>query len=104
MGVRFRKTITFGPLRFTLTPKGISQSIGAGPVRVTKRADGKIQTTTRIPGTGISFTDTVKMIPAPTPSPQSLMGRNPPKPFFPLWFKIVMIGSGLIALSMILGR
>jgi hypothetical protein len=60
MGMRFRRSIGWGPLRFTLTPKGISKSIGVGPFRLTKRSDGKLQTTTRIPGTGLSYTATTK--------------------------------------------
>lgn len=36
----FRKTLKVGPLRFTLTDKGVGTSIGAGPARVGQSATG----------------------------------------------------------------
>lgn len=57
MGTRFRKSKKVGPFRFTVSKSGISTSVGGKGYRVTKRADGKIQTTTSIPGTGISHTE-----------------------------------------------
>src|SRR5437870_5711662 len=55
MGWRFRKS--FSPLpgvRLTLSPRGLSTSIGAGPLRFTVGPQGSA-VTARIPGTGISF-------------------------------------------------
>jgi hypothetical protein len=54
MGWRFRKAFGFGPLRFTLTHRGISRSVGVPGFRVTHRVDGRIQTTRSVPGTGLS--------------------------------------------------
>lgn len=53
MGWTWRKSKSFGPLRLTLTKSGISASLGAGPVRFTRAADGSVWRTVRIPGTGI---------------------------------------------------
>lgn len=55
MGWRFRKS--FSPLpgvRITLSPRGLSTSIGVGPLRATLGPQGPA-ITTRIPGTGIAF-------------------------------------------------
>lgn len=57
--VGFRKSKKFGPLRFTASKRGLSASAGAGPLRVTRRADGRYQRTVRIPGTGIYDTKIV---------------------------------------------
>lgn len=54
MGLRFRKSINLGPFRATVSKSGVSYSAGSKFGRVTKRADGKTQTTATIPGTGIS--------------------------------------------------
>lgn len=54
--VQYRKSKSVGPLRFTASNSGISASLGAGPVRVTRRADGRYQRTARLPGTGIRDT------------------------------------------------
>lgn len=52
---RFRKTFTPIPgVRLTLSPSGISTSVGAGPFRVTAGPRGQHFTAT-IPGTGLSF-------------------------------------------------
>ncbi len=55
MGWRFRKS--FSPLpgvRITLSPSGLSTSVGVGPIRVTSGPRGQHVTAT-IPGTGLSF-------------------------------------------------
>ena len=59
MGLRFRKSIKLGPVRVNLSKSGIGYSVGTKGYRVTKRADGKVQTTASIPGTGISYVDTI---------------------------------------------
>ena len=58
MGFRYRKTFKAGPFRMTVSNKGVSSSVGVKGARVTKRADGKVQTTASIPGTGMSYTTT----------------------------------------------
>ena len=55
MGMRFRKSKNFGPLRLNVSSKGIGWSIGTKGFRYTHSATGKTYTTTSIPGTGISY-------------------------------------------------
>ncbi|MGW4769843.1 DUF4236 domain-containing protein [Nocardia sp. NPDC004278] len=52
-------TRKFGPVRVTASKSGFGFSAGAGPVRLTRRADGRVQRTVRIPGTGIYDTKTI---------------------------------------------
>lgn len=55
MAWRFRKS--FSPLpgvRLTLSPRGISTSVGVGPIRISSGSRGSA-ITARIPGTGLSF-------------------------------------------------
>ena len=59
MGFRFRKSFGFGPFRTTISKSGVSTSVGVKGARITKRADGKTQTTVSIPGTGISHVSTI---------------------------------------------
>lgn len=55
MGWRFRQSFTPIPgVRLTLSPSGISTSVGVGPVRFTAGPSGP-SVTARIPGTGIAF-------------------------------------------------
>lgn len=58
--MQFRKTTTLGPFRFTLTQRGISFSVGAGPVRFSRSADGTVRRTLRLPGSGIWDTKVVR--------------------------------------------
>ena len=60
MGLRFRKSVKAGPVRINFSKSGVGYSVGGKGFRVTKRADGKTQTTASIPGTGISYTKTSK--------------------------------------------
>jgi len=59
MGWTWRKTRSFGPLKLTFSKAGISASLGAGPLRVTRAADGSLWRTLRIPGTGIYRRDRI---------------------------------------------
>ena len=52
MGWTFRKAKTFGPFRVTVSKRGLGGSVGVGPVRVTKRADGGLQRTVTVGRTG----------------------------------------------------
>ena len=56
MGFRFRKSKKIGPLRVNFSKSGVGYSVGGKGFRVTKRADGKTQTTASVPGTGIAYT------------------------------------------------
>jgi hypothetical protein len=58
MGVRYRKSFKAGPVRVTASKSGISYSAGVKGARITKRADGRVQTTLSAPGTGLSYTTT----------------------------------------------
>lgn len=57
--VQFRKSMKLGPVRVTASKRGISTSVGAGPVRVGLGADGKVRRTLSVPGTGIYDTKVV---------------------------------------------
>lgn len=60
MGLSFRKSKKIGPFRVSVSKSGVSYSAGVKGFRVTKKANGDVQTTTSIPGTGIRSTKTYK--------------------------------------------
>ncbi|SCB73871.1 DUF4236 domain-containing protein [Weissella bombi] len=55
MGFRYRKSKNFGPFRINFSKSGIGWSVGGKGFRYTKKANGGIQTTTSIPGSGMSW-------------------------------------------------
>ena len=55
MGFSYRKSKKIGPFRVTASKSGISASVGMKGYRVTRKANGRIQTTASIPGTGIEL-------------------------------------------------
>ena len=57
--VQYRKSKKVGPFRLTVSQRGISTSVGAGPLRISRGADGKVRRTVRVPGTGIYDTKVV---------------------------------------------
>ncbi|MCL2533161.1 MAG: DUF4236 domain-containing protein [Nocardiaceae bacterium] len=57
--VQFRKSKKLGPVRLTVSTRGVGISAGAGPLRVSRGADGKVRRTVRIPGTGIYDTKVI---------------------------------------------
>ncbi len=58
MGFRFRKSFKIAPgIRLNMSKSGIGMSAGVKGFRITKRADGRVQRTTSIPGTGISYVE-----------------------------------------------
>lgn len=57
--VQFRKSKKIGPVRITASKKGLGISAGAGPVRISRGADGKVRRTVRAPGTGIYDTKVI---------------------------------------------
>lgn len=59
MGWRLRRSKRFGPLRLTLSRRGVSTSVGWGPIRFGRGADGKYRRTLRPPGTGLYRVDTL---------------------------------------------
>jgi uncharacterized protein DUF4236 len=56
VGFSYRKSFKAGPIRVTASKSGISYSAGVKGARVTKRADGRVQTTVSAPGTGMRYT------------------------------------------------
>jgi tetratricopeptide (TPR) repeat protein len=59
MGFRIRRSIQIVPgVRMTFSKTGIGYSAGVKGYRVTKRADGRVQRTASIPGTGLSYVTT----------------------------------------------
>lgn len=56
MGFSYRKSFKAGPFRVTASKSGISYSAGVKGLRVTKRANGRVQTTISAPGTGLRYT------------------------------------------------
>lgn len=86
MGMRFRKSVKLGPFRATVSKSGVSYSVGGKGARVTKRADGRTQTTVGIPGTGVSYTTTQK-------STQQAAKQQEKKEFLDTWYgKIITLG------------
>lgn len=55
MGLRFRKSFTFGPLRINISKSGIGFSLGVKGFRISRSAKGKTQATVSLPGTGLSY-------------------------------------------------
>jgi hypothetical protein len=100
MGFSYRKSVKAGPFRITASKSGISYSAGVKGARVTKRANGRVQTTLSAPGTGLRYTATSgtksrqatrrtgnrptparQTAPAPRPAPRSQPAAAPkPKP------------------------
>ena len=66
MGFRFRKSISFGPLRVNASKCGLGWSIGVPGARYTQMANGRTRTTTSIPGTGVSWVEESKKQPKQT--------------------------------------
>ena len=80
MGLRFRKSIRIFPgVRINLSKTGIGASVGFKGFRITKRADGKVQRTVSLPGTGISYVS-VGSKPAASKSKTKAKPRSQVKP------------------------
>jgi tetratricopeptide (TPR) repeat protein len=74
------KSIKLAPgVRMTFSKSGVSYSAGVKGYRVTKRADGRVQGTASIPGTGLSHT-TVSRSVRGLSNPQSARRSPPPPP------------------------
>lgn len=60
MGFRFRKSINLGGgVRLNVGKKGVGVSAGVKGLRVSHGADGKTRVTASVPGTGLSYQETV---------------------------------------------
>lgn len=81
--VQFRKSKSFGPFRITATKRGISTSFGAGPIRLSRGADGKTRRTIRAPGTGVFDTKVIsgkarkRAKGKPVTEPKNLVASDP---------------------------
>lgn len=90
--VQFRKRNKAGPFQFTVSQRGISTSIGAGPLRFSLGADGKVRRTARIPGAGIYDTEvvggrTVSSAPNSEPTAYEPPRRVAQSPKFMKWYE-----------------
>ena len=60
MGLNFRKTIRLGKyLRLNVSKNGIGVSVGGKALRLNRSATGKTSATVRLPGTGLSYTQSL---------------------------------------------
>jgi Protein of unknown function (DUF4236) len=79
--VQYRKSKKAGPFRFTVSQCGISTSVGAGPLRITYGADGRVRRTVRAPGLGLYDTKVIggkRLAPkAAKPGEVSTLGYGP---------------------------
>jgi len=67
MGFRMRKSIQLMPgVRLNMSRSGLGVSAGVKGFRVTKRADGSVQQTSSIPGTGLSHVQRIGGAKAPS--------------------------------------
>jgi hypothetical protein len=73
--VTFRKSKKVGPFRFTLSNRGVSTSVGGGPLRISRAADGKLRRTVRVPGLGLYDTKVIGQSAKPI-SPERLSERT----------------------------
>ena len=74
---RFRKSFCPPGVRLNFSPRGISASVGAGPVRFYAGSQGA-PVTTRIPGKGIGYRQSLKLPHSLAATPQAIPnGRQP---------------------------
>lgn len=74
MGFRFRKSVSFGPLRLNASKSGLGWSVGVPGARYTKMANGRTRKTACIPGTGLSWVEESKKRPVVTPIEEKKSG------------------------------
>jgi hypothetical protein len=55
MGWRFRRSKNIGPVRVTLSKRGLGVSVGVPGARVGIGPDGRQRSTVSVPGTGVSY-------------------------------------------------
>lgn len=96
MGMRFRKSVKLGPFRATVSKSGVSYSVGGKGARITRRADGRKQTTVGVPGSGVYYTTTQRGRPKQPAKPKK-------KEFLDTWYgKLITVfcifGTGFLLL------
>jgi hypothetical protein len=82
VGFSYRKSFKAGPFRVTASKSGISYSAGVKGARVTKRANGRVQTTLSVPHTGVRYTSSSKA--GATRPPAASHPATTPRPARPL--------------------
>lgn len=99
MGFRARKSFKVMPgVRMTVTPRGVSTSVGVKGARVSAHSSGRVTRTVGIPGSGISHTTTTggrsksttkQAAPKAAAAPAPGAPKGPPKPgmLAPKWEK-----------------
>lgn len=97
MGFRVRKSFKVMPgVRMTVTPRGVSTSVGTRGARVSVHSSGRVTKTVGIPGSGISHTTTTSAgsrrsaparVAAQAPARQSAPSPVKPGAFAPKWEK-----------------
>jgi len=96
--VQYRKSKKIGPFRFTLSQRGISASVGKGPLRISRGADDKYRRTLRAPGIGLYDT---KVIGA---SAGKRVGQQQSLDGAALVQNVaILIGGGIIGLLLVFG-
>lgn len=79
MGVRVRRSFKVVPgVRVTVTPRGVSASVGGKYARVSTHSSGRVTRTTRIPGTSISHVAVSRSRSRQRPSAQAGAAATPP--------------------------
>ncbi|MFI9157191.1 DUF4236 domain-containing protein [Kitasatospora aureofaciens] len=99
MGFSSRKSFKAGPFRVTASKSGLSYSAGMQGVRVTRRTDGRVQTTVSVPGTGLRHTTTTDGGPqpaaaGPTPAAAPSGRRRRPGAWY---FLVVLLSAGVLS-------
>src|ERR1700709_673291 len=77
MGWRYRKSVSFGPLRLNVGRRGIGTSVGVRGIRLSDGADGRRRLTLTVPGTGWSY---IKNLPKPGGRTTPITGTSLPHP------------------------
>jgi len=104
MGLRLRKSVRIGPFRLNLSKSGVGASVGVPGNRVTLRADGRVQHSVGIPGTGVSFQKTLaraahRTIAAPLPYHPNRPATLRPMSLGTAFLAYVMTGLGCVMLA-----
>ncbi|MFE3501707.1 DUF4236 domain-containing protein [Kitasatospora sp. NPDC059160] len=95
MGFSSRKSFKAGPFRVTASKSGLSYSAGTKGARVTRRTDGRVQTTLSVPGTGFRHTATSSSTPQPTGEAPAPTGRQRRPGFW--YFLVVLLSAGMFS-------
>jgi tetratricopeptide (TPR) repeat protein len=90
MGFRMRKSFKVMPgVRMTVTPRGVSTSVGSKYGRVSAHSSGRVTTNASVPGTGVSYVSSSsggRRSPSPSArgsAAQPVPAPAPPKPAAP---------------------